>query len=349
MSKPTVLVIHDATGLRQNIVELLTLSGYNTLAAVNGKKGLEVLAKHEPDLILCAVTMPELDGYGVLRALQNIPGMINVPFIFWGSKTESKDLRKGMNLGADDYLVKPLDEDLLEVISMRLKKREQIKQQFEREHKRKDDIPYEKDNLGSLFSSSPFKVAKKVKAKQAIYMEGDPVNFVFYLAKGKVKTFTGSEDGKEIITRLYREGDIFGYISLFEEFRKESCTAIVQSELIILPRIVFLEILESSNDVALKLIKTLSDNLLETGDRMTKLAYGSSSQKIADALMFYARIYQDHPDDFPFDRRDISTLAGVAKESVSRKIFYFSSKGLIKANPLNGNIKILDSKKLESQ
>jgi CRP/FNR family transcriptional regulator, polysaccharide utilization system transcription regulator len=348
MTKPTVLVINDTKELRQNIVELLTLSGYNTLTAENGKKGLEVLSKHEPDLILCAVAMPKLDGYGVLRAVQNIPGMTNVPFIFLGSKTENKDSRKGMNLGADDYLIKPLNEDLLEVISMRLKKREQIKQQFERKDRKAGAILYENTNFNNIFSTSLFKIAKKVKAKQVIYMEDDPVNFVFYLAKGKVKTFRGSEDGKEMITRLYREGDIFGFVSLFEESRKESCTAIDQSELIALPRIVFLEILESNNDVALKLIKSLSGQLLETGDRMRKLAYGSSGKKIADALIFYARIYQDHQDDFPFDRRDISSLAGVAKESVSRKISYFNNNGLIKVNPMNGNIKIQDSKKLES-
>jgi CRP-like cAMP-binding protein/CheY-like chemotaxis protein len=347
MSKPTILVINHFKARRQSVVELLTLSGYNVLVAENGKIGLEILTKHNLDLILCNAEMPGLDGFALLRAIHNIPNMINIPFIFLGSKSDVKAIRKGMNLGADDFMVKPTDEDLLEVINIQLKKSGRAKQQFQKENKKAGAALNTYSTFLEIFSSSPYKANKKVKPKQAIYMEGDSVNFIFYLVKGKVKTFRVNEEGKEIITALYREGDIFGHTSFFEKIQKDSCTAMEQSELVYLPKDEFLEILRAESDIALDFIKMILDYLLESGDRLLKLAYNSSSKKIAQALVFYSKIYQDGREDFPFDRRDISTIAGVAKESVSRKISYFNNKGLIKINPKNGNIKIIDSGKLD--
>jgi CRP-like cAMP-binding protein/FixJ family two-component response regulator len=347
MSKPTILVINDDTESRQTIVALLTLSGYEVLIAEDGKKGLGILlSKQRPDLILCNISMPKLDGYGVLRAIHNIPNMSNIPFIFLSSSANG-ELRKAMNLGADDYLVKPTDEDLLEVISIQLKKSGRIKQQFEKGSKKLAALIDDSDNFKDVFFSSPYKAIKKVKAKQAIYMEGDTSNFVYYLAKGKIKTFRLNEEGKEMITGLYKEGDVFGYKSFFENLRRESCTAMGESELVYIPREKFLEVLQSNNDLSLQLIKIILDHLLESGDRMMKLAYNSSSKKIAQALLFYSKVYQNGQEDFPFDRRDISALAGVAKESVSRKMSYFNAKGLIKINPKNGNIKIHDHGKMD--
>jgi len=348
MNKSTILVINDSDIQRESMVELLSLSGYQTLAAENGKKGLEILGKHKPDLILCDVNMPELDGYGVLRAIHNIPHMTNTPFIFWSSKPDIKGLRKGMNLGADDYLINPNDEDVLEVISIQLKKSLLIKQRFENETKRLTTLINDTSNFNHIFSSSPYKLNRTVKAKQAIYLEGDPVNFIFSLVKGKVKTFKMNDEGKEIIIGLHKEGDIFGHASFLENSQQEFCTAIEASELVYIPKEEFLQILDSNSDVALKLIKSVLCLYLEAGDKMLKLAYNSSTKKIADALSFYSHIYQKGQDDFPFDRGDIASLAGVAKESVSRRLSDFKAKGLIKIDRISGHIKIKDTAKFSN-
>jgi CheY-like chemotaxis protein len=99
----TVLVIDDNTDIRENTAEILELAGYKTLTAENGKKGVEAAAKSKPDLIVCDIMMPELDGYGVLHLLRKNPDTINIPFIFLTAKTERSDFRKGMEMGADDY------------------------------------------------------------------------------------------------------------------------------------------------------------------------------------------------------------------------------------------------------
>ena len=122
-----ILVIEDEAQMRRNLVTILRLERFEPLAAEHGKTGLEVARREKPDLILCDVMMPELDGYGVLKALHNDPATMNIPFIFLTAKGEKTDVRSGMNLGADDYLIKPVDKsDLLRAIRTRLARAEQL-------------------------------------------------------------------------------------------------------------------------------------------------------------------------------------------------------------------------------
>ena len=102
-----ILVIEDEPEMRRNITSLLRFYQYEPIAAENGRVGVEMARDGRPDLILCDVMMPELDGYGVLHALQADPSLARIPFIFLTAKGEKDDLRSGMNLGADDYLTKP--------------------------------------------------------------------------------------------------------------------------------------------------------------------------------------------------------------------------------------------------
>jgi CheY-like chemotaxis protein len=103
-----ILVIEDEPEMRRNLTTILRLEKFHPLAAGNGRLGIEVAKKEKPDLILCDVMMPELDGYGVIAALQGDPETANIPFIFLTAKGEKPDIRAGMNLGADDYLTKPV-------------------------------------------------------------------------------------------------------------------------------------------------------------------------------------------------------------------------------------------------
>ena len=116
-----ILVIEDEPEMRRNMLALLHYKHYQPIAAENGRLGLETARKEMPDLILCDVMMPELDGYGVLRTLQADAKLASIPFIFLTAKGESDDLRSGMNLGADDYLTKPVgNKDLVDAIEARL-------------------------------------------------------------------------------------------------------------------------------------------------------------------------------------------------------------------------------------
>ena len=115
-----ILVIEDNLDVRENIVEILELSNYEVSEAPNGKEGVKAAKKEQPDLILCDIMMPEMDGYEVLYMLGKDPGTSTIPFIFLTAKAEKSDFRQGMSLGADDYLTKPFDDmELLKAIEGR--------------------------------------------------------------------------------------------------------------------------------------------------------------------------------------------------------------------------------------
>ncbi|WP_367870645.1 response regulator [Luteolibacter sp. Populi] len=122
----TILIIEDEPEMRRNLATILRLEQYNTLTAENGRAGIEILKEQIPDIILCDVMMPELDGYGVLKEVRALPATEATPFIFLTAKGEKPDIRAGMNLGADDYLTKPVAKsDLLTAIKTRLERARQ--------------------------------------------------------------------------------------------------------------------------------------------------------------------------------------------------------------------------------
>lgn len=121
-----ILVIEDEPEMRRNLTTILRLEKFQPFAAENGRVGVELAKRELPDLILCDVMMPELDGHGVLRALRAHTATEAIPFIFLTAKGEREDLRTGMNLGADDYLTKPVPKaELLKAIAARLQRSEQ--------------------------------------------------------------------------------------------------------------------------------------------------------------------------------------------------------------------------------
>src|SRR5436190_2650582 len=127
-----ILVIEDEPEMRRNIAALLRYRDYQPIEAENGRKGVELARREKPDLILCDVMMPELDGYGVLQALQQDATLRLIPFVFLTAKGDKDDLRSGMNLGADDYLTKPVaNADLVQAIETRLRRsQQQAKREF---------------------------------------------------------------------------------------------------------------------------------------------------------------------------------------------------------------------------
>ena len=123
-----ILLIEDNDDIRSNTAEILELANYEVEVAENGKRGVEKALEFLPDLIICDIMMPELDGYGVLHAIQRNETIKNTPFIFLTAKTERSDFRKGMEQGADDYITKPFDgTELLNAVDGRLKKVDWLK------------------------------------------------------------------------------------------------------------------------------------------------------------------------------------------------------------------------------
>jgi DNA-binding NarL/FixJ family response regulator len=122
-----ILVVEDEPRMRANLLTILRLEGFIPLEARDGREGVETARRERPDMILCDISMPVMDGHAVLAALRSDPGTAAIPFIFLTARGGATDVRSGMNLGADDYLVKPVEvDDLLAAIEARMKRKEQL-------------------------------------------------------------------------------------------------------------------------------------------------------------------------------------------------------------------------------
>jgi CheY-like chemotaxis protein len=333
----SILVIEDNFEVRENIAEILELADYKVLTASNGKEGVEEAKRSNPDLIICDVMMPELDGYGVLHLLNKSEATATIPFIFLTAKAEKNDFRKGMNLGADDYLTKPFDDvELLDAVELRLKKKELIHTNavggnLDAIHQ---IVSEARGNLELEKLIADQRKISRFKKKQVLYSEGNVANSLYFIVKGKLKTFKTNDDGRELITGLYKEGDFLGYLNLLEgSDHTESATMLDDSEIHIIPKEEFFAVLFSSKDVSEKFIKMLSDNLIEKEERLLKLAYNSVRKRVAESLMMiYDNFNKDqNPENFTMAiyRDDLAAIAGASKETVIRTLSDFKEEGLI--------------------
>jgi DNA-binding response OmpR family regulator len=336
-----VLIIEDNDDIREGTAEILDLAGYTTYTAKNGKIGVDIAVKNLPDIILCDIMMPELDGYGVLYLLHKNPKTANIPFIFITAKTERADMRKGMEMGADDYLTKPFDDvELFNAIESRLKKKT-----FSIDF----NIADNKD-AGILLEELRSKgKARSVDAKQVIYIEGDEPAFLYYIVKGEVKTYKRFKDGRELSAGLYKSGDFFGYESLCSALLyNENASTLSKAELLLISKADFMEHLYKHPAISVAFISLLSDNIIEKQDQMLQLAYFSVRKRVAEALVNVASKFGDKEADhctLKISRDDLAALVGTASETVSRMLADFKVEKLIEKS---GNaINILSIKKLK--
>ncbi|MGZ3937792.1 MAG: response regulator, partial [Flavisolibacter sp.] len=198
-----ILVIEDNKDILENTAEILQLSHYEVFTASNGKVGVEEAIKNKPDLILCDIMMPELDGYGVLHMIQNRPDLRHVPFIFLTAKIEKSEIRKGMALGADDYIVKPYEAiDLLKTIESRLRKADLIKQRIEKGIEGVNEMISLIGGEELLKKFIEGRSLDRYKKGQRIFSEGNHPLRLYYVQKGRIKVFKLNDSGKELILKI---------------------------------------------------------------------------------------------------------------------------------------------------
>src|SRR5215207_6982281 len=186
----TILVIDDNSNIRDNTAEILELAGYKTFTAENGKQGVDIAVKEKPAVIVCDIMMPELDGYGVLHLLRKNPDTRNIPFIFLTAKTERSDFRKGMEMGADDYITKPFDDiELLNAIEIRLKKSEILGQQYSQGAQGANQFIKDVKNAGLINELSGQYDTQSYSKKTLLYQEDKRPRFLYYVVSGKIKGY----------------------------------------------------------------------------------------------------------------------------------------------------------------
>lgn len=344
-----ILLIEDNEALRENTAEILELANYEIITAENGKIGVEKAMANPPDLIVCDIMMPVLDGYGVYQIIKSNLALKHIPFIFLSAKSERTDLRKGMEMGADDYITKPFsDVELINAIKTRLEKIKvqqshgniaiETWQQIISDLGQKDEMHDSLENHDII----------EYKKKQTIYTEGQHPNKLYYVESGKVKIYKTSDGGKELITSLLSAGDFFGYIpllknSVYEEFAETLEDASIR----VIPKKEFENMITTNQEIALKVIKLLTKNIAEKEHQLVALAYHSLRKRVAEALLTLKKKYASSNEEqfsISISREDLANIAGTATESLIRTLSDFKNEKLIEIK--DGKITILDEKKL---
>ncbi len=345
-----ILVIDDNSDLRENTAEILELAGYTTLTAENGRRGVEVAMQEKPDVIVCDIMMPELDGYGVLHLLRKNADTQNIPFIFLTAKTERSDFRKGMEMGADDYVTKPFDDiELLNAIEIRLKKAEVLQQNYSSSPQGLAQFIKDIKDTGLQQQLTGQYAVETYHKKQTLYQEGKRPRFLYYLVTGKVKAFKNHEDGKEYITDLFSPGDFIGYAALIEDINYNDGAVILEdAELMQIPRDEFLGMIYSDLTIAAKFIRIITQNVKLKEERLLSLAYSSLRKRVAKALIdIHEKFNKDGQQNLiEFSRDDIAQYVGTATESLIRTLSDFKSEKLIDIK--TGKISIINGEKLKN-
>ncbi|WP_428741018.1 response regulator [Tenacibaculum sp.] len=344
-----VLLIEDDTILRENTSELLELSNYEVITASNGKIGVDKAIKMLPDIIVCDILMPEMDGYSVFQELTKHSIAKYIPFIFLSAKTERQDIRKGMNMGADDYLTKPFnEEELINTIESRIAKAAILKEEREvsqdnthnnvEEMRTLDDLKVFLEKNGSILN---------YKQDDIVYNEGDNSNLIYLVTKGVIKCHKLDEQGKELTTELYKENDLFGYTSFIQNIPyQETATVIKNAQVISIHKSELKEILNKNHKVTLELIQLLTDSLKDMKDQLLQMAYSSVHKKTASTILKFAEKLNRKPEDpISISRSDLASVAGIATETLIRTMSNLKKQGIIEIE--GRNIKIIDIEKLQ--
>ena len=344
-----ILLIEDNTDVRENTSEILRLAQYEVVTAVNGKEGVEKAQTEKPDIIICDIMMPVLDGHGVLHMLSKKEETASIPFIFLTAKAERSDMRKGMEMGADDYLTKPFDDvELLNAIESRLKKNDILRKEFTKNIGGYNEFVQEAKGFDSLKELSLQHEKKTIKKKEDIYAEGSFPKGIYFINKGKVKTYQTNDQGKELITELYKEGEFFGYLSLLQnEAYTNSAGALEDSEIYLIPKDDFFALMYKNTEVSKKFIEMLSNDLRENEKQLVKLAYNSVRKRVAEALVKLSDKYKTEGSEkfsMNLSREDLANMVGTATETVIRTLSDFKEEKYIEV--AGGTISIVNYDKL---
>lgn len=345
-----ILVIEDNFDIRENICETLELSGYKTFQAPNGKSGIEAAQNHYPDLIICDIMMPEMDGYEVLSILSKDVKTTGIPFIFLTAKAEKADFRKGLSLGADDYITKPFREDeLLNAVQLRLQKIDNFRQLIEQSIAQTASVTTTHADFNELLNLDK-KEVKKFKKKEYVYLEGHRASHLFYIHKGSVKTFKLHEEGKELITDIYNEGSFFGYYPLLTDtLYQDYAECLEKTELILIPKTDFTQLIYNNIDIARQFIKRLTNDIVEKENQLLHMAYDTLRQRVIRTLKdLYYKFKEESSDEvrIRLTREEISKFIGTARESFIRIMSELKDSGLIEI--IDGDIVITNIQKIES-
>jgi len=340
-----ILLIEDDEEFRASTVDILSLSNYEVQACKNGKEGVQKSLSWKPDLIICDIILPKLDGYGVLRVLRNSEFLKDVLIICITGHQEIEHYRKCMEFGADDFLLKPFSPtELLKAIETRFDRHsihsEHLTTQSSTGRKKYDDI------LAKVLEGRPVVPGRK---GSPMFEAGQTPRFACYVISGMIRTIRFDFSGKELTTGIFTKGKFVGLSEALQGIPfMDSAIVLQNSELILIPIVDFLQITHREPVFLSSLVNQLALDVISNNQLLINLAYQDMRGKVALALL---RLYQFYKKDNPQvthvkqPRAIIASMAGVAKESATRTMIDFVEEGIVEVTP--EGYRILNFERLE--
>lgn len=347
-----VLIIEDNQDVRENTAEILELENYTVITAENGKIGIQKALENSPDIIICDIMMPQIDGYGVYDALSKDIVTANIPFIFLTAKSGKTEIRKGMNLGVDDYLIKPFEvEDLLGAIECRLKKKAFFKKEYAKNIDGVSEFLTEASQYLNLEDLSKNRNIKRYKKKEQIFTEGNAAHQLYFIQSGNVKTYRTTEAGKEFVIALYGPGDFIGQLSLLASAGTyaETASVLEDAEILAIPKDDFTQLLYFNKEVSNTFFGMISNNIIELQEQLVDMAFATVRQRTAKVLLDLDKKGMTKDENhigISIPRDDFAGLIGTATETAIRMLTEFKNEGLI-AVETNKRFVLLDKNRLK--
>lgn len=342
-----IVLIEDDKNIRETTFDILELSGYKIYTSDNGKDGVKLVKEILPDLVLCDIKMPGYNGYEVIKILSRLPETATIPFIFLSSNNLKEDIRKGMNLGADDYLTKPFKEiDLLDAIECRLRRSKAFLEI------KKVDINGLNHFMDLANEIIPLKeirgkrVVHKYAKNEIIFKAEDYVKNVYFIISGKVKRIETDSHGKEFLNDIHYANQFFGYLSLFESRdskHRRTAIAIENTEIALIPKEDFKLLIFNNREIAANFIKLISGNVMDKEKRLLQLAYASVRERVANLIL---KLHEEELQNknttgvVHISRDDLANIIGTSKESLIRTLTEFKKDHIIITG--RAEIKVLD-------
>lgn len=326
MSKQRLLIIEDNDEVRENLVEILELYGYTTSEASNGLEGVKSCIENPPDLILCDVMMPELDGFGVLNLLTENERTAGIPFVFITARTETEDIRRGMNLGADDYITKPFYKDeLLQVIRTRLKKAAS-RTRSAPAHIHLSDPDRGIATLKQAFADQGRE--KSFSPGQLMVREGEFPHNVYRVVSGSVHLSRSHDYGRDYIIADLGPGEIFGIPLVLENTPYHYAAKAMQETVCqLLPAKNLLDLINTDRSVTEAVMRLLAGRVVEHSERLVHQAYDSVRRRTALVVCDLHEKYNGQA--ISLSREELAQIVGSTKESVIRALSDFKRENLL--------------------
>ena len=325
----TILVIDDVQDVRENVAELLELSGHHVLQAEDGYAGIRMAKQHGPDLIVCDIMMPGIDGYGVAEILARHRSTQHIPLIYLTAKAESIDFKKGLQKGAVDYITKPFEgHELVESVALRLKQISASKPRDASDTGWKNWVEY-------LYTDAPVDLVGtpydrlELPSEKVLFAQKEQANHVYFIRSGAIRWEYMDALGRSFCFNLSRGGDFVGWTFDFQEgSHAYTAIAVTPCELVRIPMVQVQELLLSQPGMALTWGEIELEQQAKLMTTTAGLLFGTARQNLARVLLSFAEWDGNHwVLDLP--REILAKSTGLAYETVIRLISQFKADGLL--------------------